>query len=139
MTITNFDVQQVLRTYHRQLGEKSRSSGEKVNKKSVQQDSVTISQESKKRLLTDRITQEIMNQFLSGSGRNETMGAIMTQLSQEYGQPLAVSTDDGQNLVFRVLSKGNGQEAENLSPAENEQLKKKFIDITKTIVYDNLV
>ena len=135
MTITNFDVQQVLRTYHRQLGEKSRSSREKVNKKSVQQDSVTISQESKKRLLTDRITQEIMNQFLSGSQRNETMGAIMSQLSQEYGKPLDVSTEDGQNLVFRE----SGQGAENLSPAENAQLNKKFIDITKTIVYGNLV
>jgi hypothetical protein len=139
MTITNFDVQQVLRTYHRQLGERSRLSREKVSKKSVQLDSVTISQESKKRLLTDRLTKEIMNQFLSGSQRNETMGAIMSQLSQEYGKPLDVSTDDGQNLVFRVLSKGNGQEAENLSPAENAQLTKKFIDITKSIVYDNLI
>jgi len=137
MTITNFAVQQVLRTY--QLGERSRSSREKVNKKSVQQDVVTISQESKKRLLTDRITQEITNQFLSGSERNETMGAIVNQLSQEYGKPLDVSTDDGQNLVFKVVSNRNGQEGENLSPAENEQLNKKLIDITKSIVYNNLV
>jgi len=137
MTITNFAVQQVLRTY--QLGERSRSSREKVNKKSVQQDVVTISQESKKRLLTDRITQEITNQFLSGSERNETMGAIVNQLSQEYGKPLDVSTDDGQNLVFKVVSNRNGQEGENLSPAENEQLNKKLIDITKSIVYTNLV
>jgi len=135
--ITNFAVQQVLRTY--QLGERSRSSREKVNKKSVQQDLVTISQESKKRLLTDRITQEITNQFLSGSERNETMGAIVNQLSQEYGKPLDVSTDDGQNLVFKVVSNGNGQEGKNLSPAENEQLNKKLIDITKSIVYTNLV
>ena len=62
----------------------------------------------------------------------------MGQLSQDYGKPLDVSTD-GQNLFFKVLGKGNGKEAENLSPAENEQLNKKFIDITKTIVYDNLV
>ncbi len=138
MTITNFDVKQVLQTYHRQLGEKSRLLREKGNKKSAQQDSVTISQESKKRLLTDRITQEIMNQFLSGSERNGTVGAIMSQLSQEYGKPLAVSTDDGQNLVFKVFSQGTSQEAEEVSPAENAQLNKKFIDITKAIVYDNL-
>jgi predicted HAD superfamily phosphohydrolase len=138
MTVTNFAVQQVLRTYHRQLAEKTRLSREKVYRKTLQPDSVTISPESKKRLLTDRITQEITNQFLSGSERNETMDAIMGQLSQEYGKPLDVSTD-GQNLVFKVLSQGNGQEAENLSPAENEQLNKNFIDITKAIVYTNLV
>jgi len=138
MTITNFDVQQVLRTYHRQLAEKTRLSREKVYRKILQQDSITISQESRRRFLTDRITQEITNQFLSGAERNETMEAIMGQLSQDFGKPLDVSTD-GQNLVFKVLSKGNGKEPENLSPAENEELNKRFIDITKTIVYDNLV
>jgi hypothetical protein len=139
MTIINYNVQQILRTYNRQLGERSRLSKEKVDKKSVQQDAVTISQESKKRLLTDRVTQEITNQFLSGSERNETMDAIVGQLSQEYGKPLDVSTDDSQNLVFKVVSNGNGQGGENLSLAENEQLNKKLIDITKAIVYDNLV
>ena len=138
MTITNFGVQQVLRTYNRQLAEKTRLSREKAYRKNLPQDSVTISPESRKRLLTDQITQEIKNQFLSGSERNETMDAIMGQLSQDYGKPLDVSTD-GQNLVFKVVSQGNGQEAQNLSPAENEQLNKNFLDITKTIVYANLV
>jgi hypothetical protein len=138
MTITNFDVQQVLRTYHRQLAEKTRLSREKVYRKILQQDSITISPESRRRLLTDRITQEITNQFLGGSERNETMDAIIGRLSQDYGKPLDVSTD-GQNLVFKVVSNGNGQGGENLSPAENEQLNKKLIDITKAIVYDNLV
>ena len=95
MTITNFDVQQVLRTYHRQLGEKTRLSREKVEKKSVQQDAVTISQESKKKLLTDKITLEIMGQFFNGSERNGTMQEIMNRLSQEHGKPLDVSTEDG--------------------------------------------
>ena len=139
MTITNFDVQQVLRTYHRQLAEKTRLSRERVYRKIIQQDSITISQESRKRLLTDRITQEIRNQFLNGPERNETMEAILDQLSQEYGKPLEVSTEDGQNLSFKVLSQSKEQEAENLSPAENEALSKRLIDITQKIVYDNLV
>jgi hypothetical protein len=50
-----------------------------------------------------------------------------------------VSADDGQNLVFKVLDKEKGQSGGSLSPAENEQLKKRFIDITKSIIYDNLV
>lgn len=139
MTITNFSVQQVLRTYHRQLSEKIRLSREKAYRKILQQDSVTISPESKKRLLTDKITQEIMSQVLNGSERNDTMQEIMSRLSQEYGKPLEVSGDDGQNLTFRVLHKGNGEEGKSLSPAENEQLKKRFIDITKSIIYDNLI
>jgi type IV secretory pathway VirB9-like protein len=139
MTVTNFNVQQILRTYHRQLSEKTRLSREKIYRKFPQQDAATLSQESKKKLLTDRITQEIMNQFPNGSEPNGSMKAIINQLSQEYGKPLDVSADDGQNLVFKVLNKENGQSEGSLSPAENEQLKKRFIDIIKSIVYDNLV
>ena len=139
MTIINYNVQQILRTYNRQLGEKSRVSKEKVYKKSVQQDAVNISPESKKRNLTDKITHEIMNQFQNGSERNETMQAILNRLSQEYGKPLDVSGDGGQNLVFKVSNKENRQSGGSLSPAENEQLNKRFIDITKSVVYDNLV
>ena len=136
MTKPNFDLQKVLRTYHRQLGEASRLSRKQVNERSAQQDSATISQERMKRLLTDRIAQEIINQILAGAERNETSEAIMSQLSKEYGKPLHVGTD-GQNLAFKFLR--NGEEAKNLSPAENAELNKKFIDITKAIVYTNLV
>jgi translation initiation factor 2 alpha subunit (eIF-2alpha) len=139
MTIINYSVQQILRTYNQHLNDRSRLSKEKGYKKVVQQDDVTISQESKKKLLTDKITQEIMNQFLSGAERNETMQAIMNRLSQEYGKPLDVSSDDEQHLVFKVLHKENGGETGHLSPAANEQLKKRLFDITKSIVYDNLI
>jgi hypothetical protein len=139
MTIINYSVQQILRTYHQHLNDRSRLSKEKGYKKFVQQDDVTISQESKKKLLTDKITQEITNQFLSGADRNETMQAIINQLSQEYGKPLDVSSDDDQHLVFKILHKENGGETESLSPAENEQVRKRLFDITKSIVYDNLI
>ena len=139
MTIINYSVQQILRTYHQHLNDRSRLSKEKGYKKVIQQDDVTISQESKKKLLTDKITQEITNQFLGGAERNETMQAIINQLSQEYGKPLDVSSDDEQHLVFKVLHKENGGETGDLSPAANEQLKKRLFDITKSIVYDNLI
>ncbi len=139
MTIINYNVRQILRTYLRQLGERRRVSREKADKKFVQQDAVIISSEDKKRHLTDKITQEIMNQFLDGSERNATMQAIINRLSQEYGKPLDVSADGGQNLVFKVLNKENGPSGKNPSPAENEQLNKRFIDITKSIIYDNLI
>jgi hypothetical protein len=67
------------------------------------------------------------------------MEAIVGQLSQEYGKTLEVSTNDGQNLNFKVLSNGKEQGGKSLSPTENEELNKKFIDITKKIVYDNLI
>jgi len=37
------------------------------------------------------------------------------------------------------LHKENGGETGDLSPAANEQLKKRLFDITKSTVYDNLI
>jgi len=59
MTIINYSVQQILRTYNQHLYDRSRLSKEKGYKKVIQQDAVTISQESKKKLLTDRITKKL--------------------------------------------------------------------------------
>jgi len=139
MPITNYSLQKIIRTYHRQLAEKARLSRERVFRRFLHQDSLTISQENKKRLLADRITQEIMTQFLNASERNETTQVIMSRLSQEYGKPLDVSVDDEQNIVFKVLHKENGEEGGYLSPPENEQLKKRLFDITRLIVYNNII
>jgi hypothetical protein len=67
------------------------------------------------------------------------MQVIISRLSQEYGKPLDLSVDDEQNILFKVLHKENGEEGGYLSPPENEQLKKRLFEITKLIVYNNII
>ena len=139
MVITNFQVQHILRAYSQQLSVRSRASKEKTDKTAVQKDEVMISQESKKRLIADQISQEIVTQLVNGSERNETSRKILNRLSQEYGRPLDVETNDGQGVVFKVLSETEGKATEPLSSAENEQLRKRLFDITQSVVYNDLV
>jgi len=135
MEIINFHVQHILRAYSQQLADGSRVSRGKVNKNPVQKDEVTISTESKKRLLVDKIALGIIDQFSNGSEISKTGREILDRLSQEYGQPLEVSSNDG-GMVFKVLDKTNGQGVKFLSPQENDQLKKRLFDIAQSIVYN---
>ncbi len=139
MIISDYHVQHVLRAYSQQLSVKSRISKEKIVKHTGQKDEVTLSKESKKMLIIDKIAQEIVAQLTNGSPRNETGKAVLQRLSQDYGQPLDVSTDNGQGIIFRVLGEANGGVKEYLAPAENSMLKKRLYEVTKSFVNEQLI
>ncbi len=132
MSIRNFQVQYILRSYSRQLANRVM-----VSKRYIDGEEVIISSESKKRLLVENIVQEIMSQFTSGTQLNETAREILERLSKEYGQPLEVSNTEEQAIIFRVLDKENGK-VKCLSASENERLQMRLIEIVRSTVYENL-
>jgi len=138
MTIPDFHVQHVLKAYSQQLSVRSRISRGKSNRPTVQKDEVTLSQESKKMLIIDKIASGIVTQLADGSPRSETAQEILTRLSQEYGRPLDVSADGDNGIAFKVLSDSGKGVVEYLPTSENEKLKKRVFDIAHSIIYKNL-
>jgi hypothetical protein len=139
MVVTNYHVQHILKAYSQQLSVRSRVSKDKINKNVVQKDEVTISQESKKMLVVDKIAHEMITQLANSSERNDVSREILNRLSQEYGHPLDVATNDGQGIVFKVVSEAGDGVAAQPSPSENEQLQKKLLDITRSVVNESLI
>lgn len=139
MIITNYCVQHILKSYSQQLSVKSRSSKDKINRAVAQKDEVTLSEESKKRMIVDKIAHEIVGQLANGAERNATSLEIMRRLSQEYGHPIDLSNESGEGIIFKVLNETSGEVIQYLPPSENEQLRKRLFDITRTVVYDHLI
>ncbi len=139
MILTDYYVQHVLRAYTQQLSVKSRISKEKLTKQVGQKDEVTLSKESKKMLIVDKIAKEIVDQLAHGSPRNETGKAVLERLSKEYGQPLDVALDDQQGMVFRVLSDKKDGFKEYLPPPENELLKQRLYEVAKSLIHEQLM
>jgi hypothetical protein len=139
MITANYHVQHILKAYSQQLSVRSRVSKNKINQNIVQKDEVTLSQEGKKMLIVDKITKEIVSQLTNGSERSHTSREILGQLSQEFGRPLDVDTDNGNGIAFKVLSENGDGVTQYLSSAENEGLKKRLFDITQSMVYSNLI
>ncbi|MDI6761920.1 MAG: hypothetical protein QME83_02710 [Thermodesulfobacteriota bacterium] len=139
MIIGDFHVQHILKAYSQQLSVRSRISKDRVNKQDGQKDEVTLSKESKKMLVVDKIAKELIAQLTNGSQRNETSQAILKRLSQEYGRPLDVASDGGQGIAFKVLGETDGGVKEYLAPAENNQLEKRLYEMTKSFVNEQLI
>jgi hypothetical protein len=138
MTIIDFHVQHVLKAYSQQLSVRSRISKDKSDRAIVQKDEVTLSQESKKMLIIDKIASGIVTQLSDGSPRSDTAREILNRLSQEYGRPLDVGTDDGNGLSFKVISDSGEGVVEYLPTSENEKLKRRVFDIAQSVIYKNL-
>jgi hypothetical protein len=138
MIIMNYQVQSTLRAYGQQLAEKSRLARVKAPKNPGPKDEVILSQESKKRLTAQKITQQLIRQLTDGSELADTHREILSRLSQEYGQPVSVEKKEGQGLVFIVPEGKSSEGTRNASPEEAESLNKKLFEITQSIVYNNL-
>ena len=139
MVITNFCLQNILKAYSQQLSNRSRVSRDKTREMTVQRDEVILSQESKKKMMADKVVLQIVAQLTGHSERNETALEILNQLSQEYGHPLDVSANDEQGIVFKVLGETNGAASGYLPSGENENMKKRLLEVTRSIVYDHLI
>ncbi|MCX5909431.1 MAG: hypothetical protein NTY64_20240, partial [Deltaproteobacteria bacterium] len=90
MTITHFQVQNIIKAYRVQSAVRSRNTGDKTVKNVNPKDEVILSPESKKNLLAHKITQGVMQQFQRGTDRSQVVQQALQQLSQEYGKPLAL-------------------------------------------------
>ena len=109
MIIMNYQVQSTLRAYDQQLAEKSRLARVKAPKNPGPKDEVILSQESKKRLTAQKITQQLIRQFTDGSELADTHREVLSRLSREYGQPVSVEKKEGQGLVF-IVPEGKSSE-----------------------------
>ena len=139
MIITDLHIQHILNAYSKQLSIRPRISKDKDNKNIIPKDQITLSTESKKMWVIDKIAKEIILQLANGGEKSDTGKEILNRLSEEYGHPLEITSDDGKGIMFKVLEGEKEGEKLFVSPAENEKLKERLLDITKTIIYQQLI
>ncbi len=141
MTITTYQVQNILRTYGKMLGRKRKlAQGQDAASSATPLDKIDISSEAKRRQVINKIAQEIIGQVTSNPQRqNQVEKDVLTELTQEYGQPLEVFQNRDGSLRFAVLDDENGSIVQELLPEENQRLEKRFSEIAKEIVDRNMV
>jgi len=139
MVITNFYLQHILKAYSQQLSNRTRVSRDKARETTVQRDEVILSQESKKKMMADKVILQLISQLTGYTERNETAQEILNRLSEEYGRPLDVSASEEEGIVFKVLSEPSGEVLGSLPSEENEKMKKRLLEVTRSIVYAHLI
>lgn len=144
MTITSFQVQNILRTYARQLSRGQRLARNRAAQEQQAGDQISISVEARRRQVIEKITSEIVAGIGSRiPGMRENMGGIeeqaLEQLSQEYGKPLNLGTNESTGqLVFRIMDLETG-EVTSLGQEESAKLQDRLYAITQEIIDKNMI
>ncbi len=145
MAITSFQVQNMLRTYAKQLSRGQRLARQRAQSRPQPGDQVNISIEARRKQVINKITSEIVSSIgykLPGlaSGWSEVEQRALQELSREYGKPLDISQDEvsGQ-LMFRVVDPNSGELVQELSQEESADLQERLYAITQDIIDKNMV
>jgi len=141
MTIAVYQIQNVLRTYGRQLSRRDTLSRVARLSEGAQADQGrgATSAEAKRQEVIGRITKEIVARIAQGRGRGsqgEETKALQL-LSQEYGQPLQVSMEEGIE-TFRVVDE-QGRRLIPVPEGDQERLRQRLYELTRDIVDENMV
>ena len=145
MTITSYQVQNILRTYAKQLSRGQRLARSRAAKEPTPNDQVNISIEARRKQVIEKITSEIVANLgsqLPGDGRG--LGGVeeqaLAQLSQEYGKNLDVRPDESSGqLMFRVVDAQEGTLVQELDSQESAVLQDRLYAITQEIIDQNMV
>ena len=145
MTITSFQVQNILRTYARQLSRGQRLARNRAASQTPANDQVNISIEARRKQVIEKITSEIVTSIGArvpgmAQGMGDLEDQALKQLSQEYGQDLDIYQDpSGGQLMFKVLNEQDGNVVQNLDAEESARLQERLYQITQGIVDSNMV
>lgn len=145
MTITSYQVQNILRTYARQLSRGQRLARAKASVETTQSDRVNLSIEARRKQVIEKITSEIVSNIGARlPGLQESWGGVeetaLKQLSDEYGQPLGTYQNEqtGQ-IMFNILDERSGEVAKELSLDESAKLQDRLYRITQDIIDENML
>jgi hypothetical protein len=145
MTITSFQVQNILRTYAKQLSRGQRLARVRAASEPPAGDQVNISIGARRRQVIEKITAEIVaNIGLRLPGRESGLANVeemaLDQLSREYGQTLDIGQDEASGqLRFLVKDQPQGEVVKELDAKESARLQDRLYAITQDIIDQNMV
>lgn len=145
MTITSFQVQNILRTYAKQLSRGQRLARRRMASEPQPADQVNISIEARRKQVIEKITAEIVSNIGYrapglGGGPGGLEDSALKRLSQEYGRSLDIGQDENTGVLrFMVREPETGEVVQVLGHEESADLQERLFVITQQIVDDNMV
>ncbi|MBW2618243.1 MAG: hypothetical protein JRC92_05155 [Deltaproteobacteria bacterium] len=142
MTISTYEVQNILRTYGKQLGRIRKQADRPASQATgtAGADNVQISAEAKRRQVITKVAHEIIDHIASRpQTKTPAEKEALQQLSQEFGHSLEVFRNRDGGLRFAVVDPEAGKVLADVLPGETERLVQRFSEITQSIVDQNMI
>ncbi len=138
VTVNPFLVKNVMRTYdqHQDAGRRI-ARFKKYMDRMGQGDSITISQEAKRRQMVEKIAREIVDNLIGSDSANPVVRDIRRQMREEFGQELVFRyPSDGDGL--KILKKSGSGVAE-LTNGEKNEFMQRLWEVTLKRVNETML
>jgi hypothetical protein len=138
MTITSYQIQNVLRTYGRQLlrGKFRNRTAQDLNASTGE---VNLNRETKRKQVIDQIAKEVLRKITLEGVFSDTGKEALAKLSQEIGQPLEIIPAVEGEWEFSLIPVAESALAIEaaIAPSNSEALKERLYQITYDIIDQN--
>ncbi|MCB2184831.1 MAG: hypothetical protein KQJ78_00330 [Deltaproteobacteria bacterium] len=145
MTISSYQVQNILRTYAKQLSRGQRMARVRHAAEAALGDQLQFSIEARRKQVIDKITSEIVSNIGSRlPGVSQAWGGVeaqaLRQLSKEIGRHLDIVQEEGSGrLMFNEVNPASGEVLAELGYEDSARLQERLFEITQEIVDYNMV
>ena len=102
MSISTYQVHNVLRAYGKHLSQSRRVLHDKSVVRPKPADRISISAQARRKAVIDKVTSDIINRIVREGPGNDMEQEVFSQLQDEYGNSLSVKEGDS-DLVFKVI------------------------------------
>lgn len=111
MTISSYHIQNIIRAYGERLGRRNSLRKLTQDGRPKPPDTVTISEEGKKRQITNRLAEELVARLGDAQNGDTLNPSMVERLSQEFGGRLEAMPEEGQEsgFKFKVLDPEKGE------------------------------
>ena len=132
MVISTYQVNNFLRVYGDQLRQTKIASRPKDGGTRAP-DQISISDDGKRKAVVEQIASQIVDRITRNGPHNDVEKEVFQKLEDEYGAQLAVSPEDSNEFLFKVIDEED-ESIRSLSIEDSSFLSHKLKEITKEAV-----
>ncbi len=138
MTISTYQIQNVLRVYGKQLRQ-GKTLKQHLPSTEGTKDKIDISADGKRTAIIKKLASEIVDKIAHSGPSNDIEAGALKALEEEYGSNLRVDRDEATNkFIFKVIDKQNNETIEIVSSEDSDFLKQRLEEIAKSRIDDNM-
>jgi uncharacterized FlaG/YvyC family protein len=138
MTVSAYQIQNVLRVYSEQLRQ-GKTLKRYVPSKENPKDKIDISTVGKRTSIIKKLASEVVDKIAYCGPTNDVEASTLKTLEEEYGSKLKIDRDVSTNeLVFKVIDNQNNETIEIIPPEEAIFLKQRLEEIAKSRIDNNM-
>jgi len=138
MQIPSYQIQNVLKVYSQQLSQgKVPGKNKFANVNKISADSVTISSESKRQAIIDKVASNIVDRIITEGPPKKTQEKITSQFEKEFDKNINFTKEKNQ-FTYTKIDENNKKTTHTLSVEDSKFIVQRMTELARKIADSNM-